>query len=211
MVQRSRIPPSSPESVHAGDVAVRERILAGDPGAAEELFRAHLEGLYAFAHFRVAGDPAQAEDVVQDTFVTAFQRIASYDGRASLFAWLCGIARNKLRAQLRERRGRSLDDVLAEADPEIDRIVAEVAREPLPDWVLEQAETRELVGATLSCLPPDYRAALVAKYMEGLSTAEVGLRLARGTKAAESTLTRARVAFARVFELLARRRGEIGP
>lgn len=196
---------------HADDLSACNRILAGDRGAAEQLFRGHLEGLYEFAHYRLGGDRALAEDVVQETFVTAFERLDSYDGRASLHAWLCGIVRNKVRARRRMRRGRSLDDLLVEVDPDIDRILAEVSREPLPDWVLEQAETRELVGATLSSLPPEYREALVGKYVEELSTAEVGLRLGKGTKAAESTLTRARLAFARIFELLARRRGEVEP
>lgn len=201
----------SPTPEHAEDLAARNLILAGDRRAAEQLFRRHLEGLYEFAHFRVGGDRGLAEEVVQDTFVTAFERLSAYDGRASLHAWLCGIARNKVRAHRRARRGRPLDDVLAEADPEIDRILAEVSREPLPEWVLEQAETRELVGATLSSLPPEYRDALVGKYVDELSTADVGLRLGKGTKAAESTLSRARLAFARIFEMLARRRGEVGP
>ena len=68
-------------------------------------------------------------------------------------------------------------------------------REPLPDWVLERRETRELVGATLSSLPPDYRSALVAKYVDGQSVSEIGAGLGRGEKAAESVLTRARLAF----------------
>ena len=203
--------PGSDVSGNAADLAARNRILAGDRREAEQLFRGHLDALYEFAHFRVGGDRALAEEVVQDTFVTAFERLSTYDGRASLHAWLCGIARNKVREHRRRRRGRPIDEVLAESDAEIDNILAQVSREPLPDWVLEQAETRELVGATLSSLPPEYREALVGKYVDELTTAEVGLRLGKGAKAAESTLTRARLAFARVFELLARRRGEVEP
>lgn len=202
--------PTTP-APNAADLAQRDRILAGDRRAAEQFFRGHLDGLYEFAHYRVGGDRSRAEEVVQETFVTAFERLGTYDGRASLFAWLCGIARNKVRSERRRRTGRPLDEVLAESDADIDRILAQVSREPLPEWVLEQAETRELVGATLSSLPPDYREALVGKYVDELSVAEVGARLGKGTKAAESTLTRARLAFARIFELLARRRGEAGP
>ena len=58
--------------------------------------------------------------------------------------------------------------------------------------MLERAETAELVGATLSSLPPDYRDALTAKYVDGLSVREIGSRTGRGEKAAESLLTRAR-------------------
>src|SRR5262249_7126537 len=96
---------------------------------------------------------------------------------------------------------------LEEADPAIDAILAEIAREPLPDHVVDRAETRDLVGATLSSLPPEYARALVQKYVEGKSVAELARANNKGEKAVESLLTRARTSFARVFELLAKKRG----
>lgn len=189
------------------DLRTRERILAGEPAAAEAFFRRHLEPLYEFVHYRVGGRRAEAEDIVQDTFLVAFQRLESFDGRSSLHTWLCGIARNKIRESRRRVAARPLEEVLDEAQPEIDALLASIEREPLPEWVLEERETQELVGATLASLPPDYREALVAKYVEGLSVAELARRASKGEKAAESMLHRARLAFARVFELLARRRG----
>ena len=195
------------EGTHSGDRRLRDRILAGDRDAAERFFRGHLESLYEFVHYRVGGRRTLAEDVVQDTFLTAYQKLASFDGGSSLYTWLCGIARNKIREQRRARRPRALEDVLVDADAEIEAILADVAREPLPEWVLERKETGELVGATLSSLSPDHREALVGKYVEGLTTAELGRRAGRSEKAAESMLHRARVAFARVFGLLAHRKG----
>lgn len=189
------------------DALLRRRVLAGDRAAAETLFERHLEPVYEFVHYRLGGDRAAIEDVVQDTFVVALESLESFDERASLHAWLCGIARNKIRAARRKLRPRPLADVLAESDPQIDAILADVAREPLPEAVLEREETRELVGATLSSLTPEYRAALIARYVEGRSVEEVARLGGLGYKAAESRLTRARNAFARVFELLARRRG----
>lgn len=189
---------------------LRRRILGGDREAAADFFRRHVDGLYEFVHYRVGGDRGAAEDVVQDTFLIALEKLGSFDGRSSLHTWLCGIARNRIRKQRRARRPRALADVLAEADPEIDAILADVDREPLPDWVLEREETRELVGATLSSLPPGYRDALLDKYVEGLSVAEMAARGGKGEKATESMLHRARLAFARVFQLLARRRGGLG-
>jgi RNA polymerase sigma-70 factor (ECF subfamily) len=104
----------------------------------------------------------------------------------------------------------ALEDALADADPEIDAILADVAREPLPEEVLERRETRDLVGAALSSLPDDYRTALLGKYVEGRSVEELATAGGTTFKAAESRLQRARVAFARVFELLAKRRGGLG-
>ena len=141
-----------------------------------------------------------ALDVVQDTFVVALESLESFDERASLHAWLCGIARNKIRAERRKLRPRPLADVLAESDPQIDAILADVAREPLPEAVLEREETRELVGATLSSLTPEYRAALIARYVEGRSVEEIGARLGIGSTAAQSLLARAREAFRQAIE-----------
>jgi RNA polymerase sigma-70 factor (ECF subfamily) len=193
-------------TVEPAELALRDRILGGDQEAASQFFDSHLEALYAFVHFRMR-DRAQVEDVVQDTFVVALERLASFDGRSSLHTWLCGIAKNKIRALRRKLRPVPLEDVLERSSAEIDDLLVRVASEPLPDWVLEQRETRELVGATLSSLPLDYRQALLEKYVEGRSTAEVAALSGRSVKAAESLLTRSRLAFAKVFELLARRRG----
>ena len=194
-------------SPRSRDLLLRDRILAGEAAAAETLLAEHLDPLFQFVHWRLGGDEHGVEDLVQDTFVVALERMRGFDGRSSLHTWLCGIAKNKIRDARRVRRPPSLQDAIEEADPEIDAILAEVAREPLPDHVLERAETRDLVGATLSSLPPEYAEALVAKYVEGRSVAEIAKGRGKGEKAVESLLTRARTAFARVFELLAKKRG----
>ena len=191
----------------AADLALKERLVRRERGAADELLERHLNGLYEFVHYRVGGDRHRAEDVVQDTFVAALEGIGGFDGRSDLHGWLCGIARNKLRSERRRARPRSLEEVLETADPEIDLILAEVARSPLPETVLERRQTKELVGAALSSLPPEYKRSLLAKYVDGASVADIARTSGKSTKAAESTLTRARVAFARVFELLAKGRG----
>lgn len=189
------------------DQALCAGIQAGERGAAEAFVERHLDPLYEFVHYRVGGDRATAEDVVQDTLLVALRGLGGFDGRSSLHTWLCGIAKNKIRAERRKRRPQPLEDVLSEVDQDIHAILAEVASEPLPEWVLERQETAELVGATLSSLPPEYRRALVAKYVDGLSVAEIAAQTGKGVKAAESTLHRARLAFARIFELVTKKRG----
>ncbi|HET6202716.1 MAG TPA: RNA polymerase sigma factor [Planctomycetota bacterium] len=188
------------------DSLLRDRILAGDRTAAESLVDRHLDALYEFVHYRLGPERDATEDVVQDTFLVVLEKIGDFDGRSGLHTWICGIAKNKIRERRRARRPIPLDDLLEEADPEIERILAGVEREPLPEWVLEAKETSELVGAVLSSLPPEYRRALLAKYLEDLPVAEIARRTGRGEKAVESLLTRARTAFARVLALLANRR-----
>ena len=194
-------------TTHSSDLRLRDRILSGERAAAEMLLADHLDPVYQFVHFRIGGDVHRVEDLVQDTFLAALQGMDGFDGRSSLHTWICAIAKNKIRGARRSRAPRSLEEALEEADPEIDAILAEIAREPLPDRVLERAETRDLVGATLSSLPPEYARALVQKYVEGRTVAQIAKASGKGEKAVESALTRARTSFARVFELLAKKRG----
>ncbi len=192
---------------HRADRDLRDRILSGDREAAEELFQRHLDPLYEFVHYRLGGDRSLSEDVVGDTLLAALEGLPGFDGRSSLHTWLCGIAKNKIRAHRRQRRPVPLEDVLEESQVEIDSILAQVESTPLPEWVLERKETSELVGATLSSLPPAWRQALCDKYLEGHSVAEMAERNGKSVKAVESMLVRSRAAFGRVFELIARRRG----
>lgn len=192
---------------HPDELVLRDALLRGDRAAADGFLGRHVAALYEFVHYRVGGNRVVAEDVVQDTFLTALERLASFDGRSSLHAWLCGIAKNKILNERRRQRPAAIEDVLAEADPEIEAILLSIDRTPLPESALELAETRELVGATLSSLPPEYKQALLQKYVEELSTAEIAARSGKHEKAAESTLHRARLAFGRVFTLLAKKRG----
>jgi RNA polymerase sigma-70 factor (ECF subfamily) len=162
-------------------------------------------------HYRAGRDRGPVEDLVQETFLTALDRLQHYDGRASFHLWLCGIARNKLREHRRRRRPRPLSELLLEADDELLGVLARIEAEELPDWALERRETAELVGATLSSLPPDYREALLAKYVAGESVRDIGARNGRGEKATESLLGRARRAFGQVLGVLSERVQDGGP
>jgi RNA polymerase sigma-70 factor (ECF subfamily) len=189
------------------ETALLSSVRSGDRAAAETLFERHVDSLYEFVHWRLGGDRGGVEAIVQETFLTAWRKLAQFESRSSFHTWLCGIAKHLILAARRKKRPAPLSDLLADVDPEIDFVLAGIATEELPDQVIERRETRELVAATLSSLPPDYRVALVKKYVEDEPVAAIALALGKSEKASESTLTRARTAFARVFELLARRRG----
>jgi RNA polymerase sigma-70 factor (ECF subfamily) len=194
---------------YAPEIHLRDQILRGDRDAAEDLFRRVFDSLYEFTYYRVGCNRDVTETIVQETLTTAYATLANYEGRSSLHTWLCGIAKNKIREHRRRRRMRAIEDILEESSMEIDAILVKVEREPLPESVLELRETKELVGAVLSSLPPNYREVLIAKYIEELPVNEIAARSRKTPKATESLLTRARVAFARVFELLAKKRGDL--
>lgn len=167
------------------------RLAQGDPAAWKELCETYSRPLYLYAYHRI-GDASAAEDVRQETLLAAVEGIARYRGEAPLFAWLCGIARRKAFDEL-GRRGRQ-DLPLETADQEAWQ---RPERSPLPDELVERAQTRAAVVQALWSLPEDYREALLARYVRGEGVQEIAGRLGRSYKAAESVLSRGREALLR--------------
>ena len=83
----------TPEDDRARDRELVDRVLAGDPLAFSEIFDSYFQRVYAFTLKRV-GDPAEAEDLTQETFVQLYRSLPSFEGRSSLLTWTFGIAHN---------------------------------------------------------------------------------------------------------------------
>ena len=81
------------QSDRARDRELGRRVLAGDQEAFSEVYNANFRRIYAFILERV-GDPAEAEDLTQETFVQLYRSLGSYEGRSSLLTWTFGIAHN---------------------------------------------------------------------------------------------------------------------
>jgi RNA polymerase sigma-70 factor (ECF subfamily) len=176
------------------DQALVERLLAGDEAAFAEFFDTYAPRLFRFA-MRRAGDPDLAEEIAQTTFIAAVGSLKTWRGEASLFTWLCTIARRKLidhwRKTARQPDLRPLDD-----DPEVRMALESLASgADGPDAALDERRIAERVQITLDYLPKRYGDVLEWKYLQGLSVNEIAERLASTPKAVESTLTRARQAF----------------
>ncbi|MFT5735313.1 MAG: RNA polymerase sigma-70 factor (ECF subfamily) [Planctomycetota bacterium] len=173
------------------------------PAGLDELVDEHANAVYEFILYRVGRRQELAEDIAQETLLAAVKAIEGFDGRSTLRTWLFGIAKNKIREALRaSSRSRPLGDILLDADDEIFATLGRIAEEPIPDEILEREETKAMVGATLSSLPESYRTALTERYIEGHSVPETARRQGRGVKAAESTLHRAKRAFADIFGIV---------
>ena len=186
----------------------RERALAGDSAAVQALADAALEPLYQFCLYRVGRNRHLCEEVVQETLLRAIRDLAQYEPQRAgnnIFPWLTGLARNEVRRVLARERGTvSLETLWSQMDAELRTIYARLEAQPLADDVLEREETREMVGATMSQLPPHYRATLEAKYLDGKSVRDIAATLRMSEKAVESQLTRARKAFRATFLALVR-------
>lgn len=184
------------DTVHV-DKAVAKRILAGDQQAFKDVFDRFFPRLYRYAVVRLDGDREAARDVVQQTFCKAIERLDSYRGEAPLFAWFTRICRNSLIDYCRSRNREMQRVVPLEDRAEVQAVLDAIAgpESEQPEMQAKRRDTRRLVQATLDRLPARYGDILEWKYAQGLSVKEIAERLALKPKAAESLLTRARVAF----------------
>lgn len=171
---------------------LRGAVLAGDEQAWRTWYAEAYGPLYAYVLWRCGGGRDLAEEVVQDTWLTAVGRIRRFDpGRSPFAAWLRGIAANVLRNQLRRRRRRA-------------RRVGPLNGRPAgggqPDAALEQQERAERIARALAALPERYEAVLRAKYLDQHSVADIAAAWGETAKAVESLLTRARQAFRDAYD-----------
>jgi RNA polymerase sigma-70 factor (ECF subfamily) len=165
--------------------ALRHAVLAGDERAWGVLYDQAFAGLYAFVCWRCAGLRDLADELVQETWLTAVRRVRSFDPeRASFAAWLRGIANNVVRNHLRWR-GRALPSRPLDGT------------EPAP--ALDDRATAERIARALAVLSERHEAVLRAKYLEGHSVADIAALWQESPKAVESLLTRAREAFREAY------------
>jgi RNA polymerase sigma factor (sigma-70 family) len=154
------------------------RLAADLDGSFEELVLSHQRLVYGLA-LRVVADPADAEEVAQDTFVRAYHALAGYDaGRVAamrLRPWLARIALNLARNRLRRRPppGRPLEDGDGQPLP----VAAPAAGQP--DQLAERRQELEQLAELLATLPRGWREAVVLRHVEGLPYAEVAEALGR--------------------------------
>jgi RNA polymerase sigma-70 factor (ECF subfamily) len=177
-----------------------ERLRAGDADALEALMESYGGRVYRVAR-GITGDERDAEEVVQDVFLSVFQKIATFENRAAIGTWIFRMATN---AALNKRRGKrrtmeiSLTDYLPTFEDdghrsgERDYLLADWSR--LPDAELFSAERRALLGRALATLPERYRAVVVLRDVEELSNEETAQILGESVAAVKSCLHRARMA-----------------
>lgn len=171
--------------------ALIERARTGDGRAFEELARRDERALYRHAA-RIVGPGADAEDVVQDAFVSAWRSIRSFEG-TSFRAWMFRIVTNRALDRMRSRK-RRLELPLEPAEGE-DVTWAEPASSG-PELV-DVAASREalvIVEEALTRVPEEQRAALLLRDVEGFAYEEIALMTGVEIGTVKSRIHRARVA-----------------
>lgn len=154
----------------AGDAVLVARARQGDAGAFEALVRRHLRAAYAVA-LAHAGEPADAEDICQDAFVTALERLEECRQPERFAAWLLAIVRNRARDQRRSRAVRAALPLTAAP------AAAELADPSDPHREAERSELRQELLAGLGELTELQRKVLLLYDLEGWSHREIARQL----------------------------------
>ena len=163
-------PTATPDGALAGHLA------ADLDGAFEELVRAYQDRLFSFA-LRMTRSREDAEEVAQDAFVRAYRALGSYPAERvrdmALRPWLYQIALNVARNRLRGKKLRLVSLDGAGEDGRGSSWEPSDEPESRPDARYEKERQRVDIAALVASLPERYRAALILRYVEGLSLEEV--------------------------------------
>lgn len=147
------------------------RIVAGDHTAFEILMRQYNRRLYRLAR-AVLRDPAEAEDALQDAYLSAYRSMSDFRGDASLSTWLSRLVLNEALARL--RRGKRRENILPMHAPrqplELDTVRSDDST--APDLAAGREQIRALLERKLDELPESFRAVFVLRSVEELSVEE---------------------------------------
>ena len=181
---------------------------AGDVDLFEVLMRRYNQKLYRAARSVFPHDPSEAEDVVQDAWVRAFEHLDQFEGRAQLSTWLVRITLHEAWARARKRR-RQRAASLEESAPGEETAMELATPGPDPEKDASALEMRAILENAVAALPETYRTVFVLRSIEDMSTEETAECLDLSLDAVKTRLHRARGLLRR--ELLARAGTSVAP
>ncbi len=178
------------------DDALVSRTRAGDLGAFEELLGRHEENLLRLA-FRFVRNEHDAQEVLQDVFVTTWRKLPGFQDRAQIGSWLYRVTVNASLMHLRVRKRRPECVDLAPIDrssrQDLDREVdLDVGDRHRPDAQLESQELRRIIQGAIERLPPSLRSVFEVREVQGWSTRQTAKLLGLSEATVKTRLHRAR-------------------
>ena len=179
--------PAAAGSAREADLQLVERCRRGDLGAFEQLYKAHSGRLYSLA-CRMLGNPADAEDLLQEIFLSAHRKLDSFRGESALGTWLYRLGMNQILDHVRSRAGRAgqVTDGLDDAT-----VLPDASGHRLADRAIDRVDLER----ALAELPEGCRAAFLLHDVEGLEHREVAevLGIAEGTSKSQVHKARLRL------------------
>lgn len=155
--------------------------------------------------YRLIGDPDDAADLTQETFVAAYRSLDEFRGESTIYTWLYRIAVNKCKNRFKENdrrrayEGSSLDvsEVFALGDQ---TTIQQLPDQVTPEAALEKKELRLRIEQAMSRLPPDYRIVAVLRDIQGLSYEQIAQATGLSIDVVRTRLARARGMLRRKLE-----------
>jgi RNA polymerase sigma-70 factor (ECF subfamily) len=174
-----------------------ERLKAGDSDALETIFNAYSKKLYNIA-WRILGEAADTEEVIQDVFWTVFRKAKLFQGHSQFSTWLYRLTVNAALGKIRRSKKTKKDIEYVEFLPKFQKDGHHRVR-PVVDWsdTLDEKyanrEMQELLGKALDELKPLDKSVVVLSDLDGLSDKEIAAALGLTVSAVKTRLHRARL------------------
>lgn len=178
--------------MEGGDAAQVAQVLGGDRDAFRVLVERHSRSVFRLA-YRMTGNQADAEEVVQEAFLRAYRRLDRFEERANFGTWVYRIGVNCALDLMRKRKTEMEQRVTQRADDEErpDLMESAASSDPTPDRIALSGELREHVEAAMKLLSPVERTAFVLRHHEGRSIEEIGAVLKLSVGATKNSVFRA--------------------
>jgi len=187
---------ASAPSIHAAEdseVALVQAAKQGDVGAFEQLLRG-TQGMVFRVAQHITGSREDAEEVVQEAFLKAFQNLDRFEERSRFSTWVTRITVNTALMRIRSRRGHETVPLREEAPDDPSATAEEVADwRPDPEQLYSRNELHAILARALAGLPQSYSTVFLLRDVEGFSTAETAEALGLSATAVKARLLRARL------------------
>lgn len=180
-------------AAHDSETTLVHAAKAGDMDAFEQLVRRNQGMVFRIAH-HITGSPEDAEEVIQEAFLKAFQNLDSFEERSRFSTWVTRITVNAALMRLRARRGRETAPFGDDNSDDPSALPQEIADwRPDPEQIYSRQELRAILERALSGLPQHYSTVFLLRDVEGFSTAETAEALGISITAVKARLLRARL------------------
>jgi RNA polymerase sigma-70 factor (ECF subfamily) len=171
------------------DHSIRRAVLSGDKDAYGVLVARYSQVVFRVA-YRITGNEADADEVVQETFLRGYRKLESFEGRSSMATWFYRIGSNCALTMVTQKRPKAGSRIAEEADPEQGEVqVADTKAGP--DRLLLSGEIEATQQAAMQSLSPTERTAFVLRHMEDRSMEEIAAALNIAPNAAKQAVFRA--------------------
>lgn len=170
--------------MEATDIELVERVRGGDDDAFRILVERHSRAIYRSA-YRITSNAADADDVVQETFLRSYRALGSFDSRATFTTWLHRIAINCALDLIdsRKRRDGRINDG--------EDLALIASHDASPDRIVLGSEMQRAIAAAMAGLTGNERTAFVLRHFEGMPLEEIGQILGTRLNATKNTVFRA--------------------